>query len=441
MSARKLVGVLLLLLALPAAADAAPVSYTLGGTAGTNGWFRSDVTIRWTVDPVGLESAPSCPPAELITAEGTTTRQCVAYYTGGVTVTSPVVTIRIDKTAPTGVGGALTRAPDANGWFNHPVTASFGGQDAVSGIAGCSQPSYAGVDSASASLAGTCTDVAGNTSGAAAVSFKYDATPPAVTPAPERKPDRGGWYRKPVLVGFTGTDVTSGIASCSAPARYAGPDRPEAAVVGSCRDVAGNVAEGGFAFKYDSTPPKLTAAKAEIANRRARVTWKRTADVARIEIFRTPGVNGRKRTSVYKGNGTVFTDRTVKAGVRYRYEITVADVAGNLARKTVAALQRKPLYSPASGTVVRGKTVVLRWQAVPGTRFYNVQLFRNGVKVMSVWPKGTSLKLRASWTYEGKRQRLDPGRYRWYVWPARGTRVRPQYGQPLGTSLFVVKRS
>ncbi len=348
---------------------------------------------------------------------------------------------RIDKTPPTGVSGALTRAPDANGWFNHPVSANFGGQDAVSGIAGCSQPSYAGADSASASLAGTCTDVAGNTSGAAAVSFKYDATAPAVTPAPERKPDLGGWYRKPVLVGFTGTDLTSGIASCSAPARYAGPDRAEAAVVGSCRDAAGNAAEGGFAFKYDSTPPKLTAAKAEVANGSARVTWKRTADVARIEILRTPGVNGRKRTSVYKGKGTAFTDRTVKNGKRYRYEIIAADVAGNLARKTVTALQRAPLYSPATGTIVKRAPVVLRWQPVSGARFYNVQLFRNGVKVMSVWPKSAPLKLGASWEYKGKRQRLDPGRYRWYVWPARGTRARPEYGRPLGTSLFVVKRS
>ena len=61
------------------------------------------------------------------------------------------LTIKIDKTAPSVSGAALARAPDSNGWFNHPVAAAFSGQDAVSGIAGCSSPTYAGGDSASAS--------------------------------------------------------------------------------------------------------------------------------------------------------------------------------------------------------------------------------------------------------------------------------------------------
>ena len=50
----------------------------------------------------------------------------------------------------------------------------------MSGIAICRAPTYAGGDGASASLSGTCTDVAGNTSGGE-LRFKYDATPPAVT--------------------------------------------------------------------------------------------------------------------------------------------------------------------------------------------------------------------------------------------------------------------
>ena len=41
-----------------------------------------------------------CPVAEQITAEGTATRQCRADYADGSSVTSPVVTIKIDKTAP-----------------------------------------------------------------------------------------------------------------------------------------------------------------------------------------------------------------------------------------------------------------------------------------------------------------------------------------------------
>jgi hypothetical protein len=161
-------GFLLLLLA-PAAQAAVPPTSSLTGTAGSNGWFRSNVTIRWTVDPNGLVNTTGCPVAEQITAEGVTTRQCKADYADGSSFTSAVVSVRIDKTAPVGVAGALARAADSDGWYNHPVAASFTGQDAVAGIASCSSATYSGGDSASASLSGTCTDVAGNTSGAASV--------------------------------------------------------------------------------------------------------------------------------------------------------------------------------------------------------------------------------------------------------------------------------
>jgi hypothetical protein len=430
----------LLVLAVPANAVAAPISYTLVGTSGTNGWHRSNVTIRWVVDPTDLVSAPSCPAAEQITAEGTTNRQCTATFTWG-TVTSPVVTIRIDKTAPTGISGALARAPDSEGWFNHPVSASFSGQDAVSGMAGCSGSTYSGADSASAGLSGTCTDVAGNTSAPVSVGFRYDATPPTVAPAADRPPDARGWYRKPLTVSFAGTDLTSGIASCTAPVRYAGPDLEKAAVVGSCRDHAGNAAEAGHSFPYDATAPKLARIKAELAKGVARIGWDRAADVVSVEIMRSPGINGARSTKVYEGKGATFVDKTVRAGVRYRYELSVADIAGNVARKAVTAVagQRAVLYGPAAGAVVR-KPPLLRWKPVAKATFYNVQLYRNGRKVLSTWPGTARLRLARTWTYAGKRYRLAPGNYTWYVWGARGTRARPVYGRVLGSSTFVVKR-
>ena len=221
-------------------ATAAPVSVVVVGTAGTNGWHISNVTVKWTVvDDGQLQSVDGCSPAQPFTSEGTSTSTCTAHFAWG-DVVAPSVTVRIDKSAPAILGATLARAPDANGWFNHAVAAGFSGQDAVSGIAGCSSPTYSGGDSASASLSGACTDVAGNASAPASVGFKYDATPPAVTASPDRKPDGKGWYRKPLTVSFAGTDATSGVAACTAPTRYAGPDLPKAAVVGSCLDVAGN---------------------------------------------------------------------------------------------------------------------------------------------------------------------------------------------------------
>ena len=125
--------------------------------------------------------------------------------------------MKIDKTAPVGVSATFARAPDSNDWFNHPVAAAFAGQDGLSGISSCTSSTYAGADTASAALSGTCTDMAGNTS-AGSVGFKYDATPPAVTLLSRTaRRTAKGWYRKPLTVSFTGTDATSGIAACRGP--------------------------------------------------------------------------------------------------------------------------------------------------------------------------------------------------------------------------------
>jgi hypothetical protein len=436
-----LVAALVLLGAAPGAVAApSPVSYSISGTAGTNGWYTSNVTITWTVVNNGDLESSTCPLADQITAEGTSTRQCTTKFTWGTVVSPPEpLVIRIDKTPPVSVSGSLARAPDSEGWYNHTVGASFSGQDSVSGIAGCSNPTYAGGDSASAGLSGTCTDVAGNVSAAASVGLKYDATPPTVTPTPERQPDHKGWYRKPVTISFAGADGMSGLATCSASARYAGPDLEKAAVAGSCRDRAGNVGEASHTFPFDATAPKIERVEARLDKGAARLGWARPPDAARVEIVRSPGVNGAKATTVYEGTGAAFVDRTIRAGVRYRYAISMADLAGNVATKTVTALEQAVLYGPAPGATLR-LPPTLRWQAVKGARFYNVQLYRGSKKILSAWPKTASLRLATSWSFAGKRQRLVPGLYRWYVWPARGTRERPTYGRVLGSSTFRVAR-
>jgi hypothetical protein len=133
----------------------------------------------------------------------------------------------------------------------------------------------------------------------------------------------------------------------------------------------------------------------------------------------------------------------VKAGIRYRYEISVADLAGNVTTKAVVAAapgaKTTALLGPASGSIVKAPPL-LRWKAVKGATFYNVQLYRNGVKVLSTWPGSPRLRLSKTWTYGGKKQRFRPGNYRWYVWGARGTRAKPVYGKVLGSSTFTVKR-
>jgi hypothetical protein len=77
----------------------------------------------------------------------------------------------------------------------------------------------------------------------------------------------------------------------------------------------------------------------------------------------------------------------------------------------------------------------LRWRAKPGARFYNVQLFRRGVKILSAWPTPARFKLQRQWRFKGRIQRLRPGLYSWAVWPAYGT-ISTRYGPMLGLSTF-----
>jgi len=171
-------------LALPAAAGAETfvptvpfVSLTpvIQGTAGSNGWYVSNVVLGWQFNPNPPDTVHGCF-IGAITAEGVTHIDCKATW--GENSAEVVLNISIDKTAPA-VHGVPSRGPDANGWYNHPVSFTFAGTDATSGIASCSSLTYSGPDNSKASVAGTCTDKAGNV-GHAVYKFSYDATPPTV---------------------------------------------------------------------------------------------------------------------------------------------------------------------------------------------------------------------------------------------------------------------
>jgi hypothetical protein len=168
-----------------------------------------------------------------------------------------------------------------------------------------------------------------------------------------------------------------------------------------------------------------------------RVAWRGVAGGVSLELVRKPGLRGAASTVLYRGSGAAFLDKKVGNGRDYRYELRVADAAGNVTAKAVKATPRRPLYRPAFGEIVRGPPT-LAWDG-NGARFYTVQVVRDGVMVLSAWPRATTLRLRSTWRYAGKEYRLEPGRYRWYVWGAQGTRERPKYGRPLGTSFFDVK--
>src|SRR5204863_5011595 len=127
--------------------------------------------------------------------------------------------------------------------------------DATSGIASCTTMTYSGPDTGSAAPAGTCTDVAGNASGTVSYPLKYDSTAPSVTATPDRQPNASGWYKASVTVSWAATDQASGVAGCTAPQSYSGPDSGGVVVSGTCTDQAGNSSTVALPLKYDATAP------------------------------------------------------------------------------------------------------------------------------------------------------------------------------------------
>ena len=86
-----------------------------------------------------------------------------------------------------------------------------------------------------------------------------------------------------------------------------------------------------MALKYDDTPPKLTGVSVTSGNGTATLHWTASPDDASITVERTPGPNGKKTATVYKGDAHSFTDPKLRNGDRYRYELSATDKAGNVA--------------------------------------------------------------------------------------------------------------
>jgi hypothetical protein len=450
---------LLGVLALPGSTGAAvqppPAPTCSPGPADCHAWHNAAVvTVTWAAPPPGSGIVTdSCEP-ETITADTAGTIVSCTWWSSDLSAFQTTgVSARRDATAPS-IDVSPSRGPDNNGWYNRGLTIGFSGGDNLSGIAGCSPArSYGGPDSGVASVTGTCTDRAGNTR-SGTFTFQYDATAPMAVARPDRQPDRKGWYNRKVRVEFNGSDATSGVASCTNDVMYSGPDTGKTAVSGTCTDRAANTsAAAAFELRYDTRAPALVRLKAESRKRSIALEWRASDDASSFTVLRRPGLHGANWSTVYTGAKDSFVDGQVAAGVRYRYTVTASDDAGN---EDVRGVRARALVSGAAKAAVRSNATpalqrpvngarvaqppLLAWSSVPRATYYNVQVFRNGKKILTAWPTRESLRLQRTWKFEGKAQRLAPGRYRWYVWPGFGQRAASNYGKLVGTRTFVVTR-
>ena len=460
MSARRVVAVLTVailgVLALPGSAGSAPPPAPPDptcspGPADCSAWHTAQtVTVTWASPPPGVQT-DGCAMSTITIDTAGAPASCTWWNGDGARTTS--VNVRRDATAPSAAANP-NRGPDSNGWYNQALAVAFSGNDTLSGLASCAAArTYAGPDSGLAVVSGSCTDVAGNTA-TASFGFQYDATVPTVRATPDRQPNQKGWYNREVSVAFVGEDATSGVNSCAPNVTYRGPDAKQAAISGTCTDKAGNTGAAAASLNFDAKPPDLGRVRAEIRKRGAVLRWTASDDAMAFVVVRRPGLRGSRSSTLYSGPNRKFFDPRLKPGVKYRYTVVAYDEAGNAAVKGLglradvttkpsttreAPATRAALTTPLDGARLSAPPR-LDWSAVPRATYYNVQIFRNGKKVLSAWPTSTSFRLARTWKFDGRTQTLSPGRYRWYVWPGFGARSDGRYGKPVGTRTFVVTR-
>ena len=180
-----------------------------------------------------------------------------------------------------------------------------------------------------------------------------------MTAAPERQPDAAGWYNHAVKVVFTGKDGGSGIAQCTEPVTYGGPDANPAKIVGQCRDAAGHLSSPTtLELRYDGTKPARPNVRSAHRGTAITLSWTRPADVVRSVVVRAPGLKGKKPSVVYDGKANTHVDRKITPGVRYWYEVRLYDQAGNLAAMAVGLKPGAGIFSPVEGEVVKRPPVV-----------------------------------------------------------------------------------
>ena len=235
-----------------------------------------------------------------------------------------------------------------------------------------------------------------------------------------------------------------GFDPCSSPASYAGLRDGGHAFVVRAIDSAGNAGVASHGWTVDATAPQTT-----IDSRPARST---TATSATFAFS-----SSEPATFQCRLDGGAFAPcgapRTYKALARsvHTFAVRAIDSAGNVdatpavstwtvGRPVTRTVAKYALFAPTRGARVT-RPPLLRWRTVSRAKYYNVQLYRAGRKVLTAWPTRPSLQLQARWTYGGRAERFKAGVYRWYVWPGFGRASDRRYGRLLGTSTFVVGRT
>lgn len=242
----------------PDAADTTPpvVTPVFEGTLGDEGWYVSDVVVRWSIVD------PESPVTSTIGCRGTTVTvdrlpnvvdTCSATSAGGTAATYYAFLAR-DATPPTIT--AFLPQPNAAGWHNSAVTMLYTCSDGLSGVVSCPANATEAGDGTAVFAPHTIRDRAGNTATTPQVTVKIDRTPPTVTITEAGTPNADGWYRD-LTQHYTCSDATSGLSLPCPPPQTVTETGWSVSAGTNVTDNAGNTASVYRTYKIDRWLPAL----------------------------------------------------------------------------------------------------------------------------------------------------------------------------------------
>jgi hypothetical protein len=459
--------------------DTTPPVVTVPGDITVNSGSSAGTTVTYSAsanDNVDGPLTPSCNPSSGSTFPiGSTTVTCTATDSHGNTGSASftVTVVLVDTTPPTFQNVPADMKVEATGPSGSVVTyttpTATDDSDGPIALVTCAPASGSTFPLGTTTVTCSATDSHGNTGTVLFTVQVVDTTPPhLIVPG-----DASVYASSGSGAAASDAPVAAWLASAKAsdlvdPHPFLTNNAPGTFPTGVttvtfvARDASGNAASGTAALDVLPQPPAGTtpaplpppvdrqppddvgSLSATAGDRVVKLTWTapKAADFAYVVITRSTGVSAGN--VVYRGAATSFTDRGVSDGIQYRYLVVAFDKNGNGSRgvAVVASPKRAALRSPADGAQLR-KPPVLRWIAVSGASYYNVQIFRGAAstKILSAWPTKPKLVLHRRWTFAHTRFSLVPGVYHWYVWPGFGARADIDYGSLLGSSTFVIRRS
>jgi hypothetical protein len=188
---------------------------------------------------------------------GQVSASCSYTDAGGLTAHDEVAFTVVDTVAPTMQRLSLLPAPNAAGWNDSPVTATWGCFDAGSDVRAMEVTETTVGEGTDLAVTGTCTDRAGNTTSDTIDGLDVDLTDPVVTIGRSPAANDEGWNDGDVTVTWSCTDALSGVTDPGG-STVLGEGADQSAT-GTCTDRAGNSASAEVTgVKVDTTAPVIT---------------------------------------------------------------------------------------------------------------------------------------------------------------------------------------